>query len=178
MKQTKQLVRAALFVALMTAGATVRLTIGPVPFTFQTMFCAMGGIILGAKWGAGAMSTYLLLGLMGLPLFAEGGGIGYFFKPTFGYLLGFVPAAWVAGWIYARKHSFGQAVGAMIVALTTIYSIGVPYLFFYFIFVQGAPLGVGEVIAIGLVPFVGPDLLTGVLGAFLAWRLKQLPRFE
>ena len=178
MKNTKQLMRAALFIALMTGGAYLRFSIGPVPFTLQTMFCIVGGILLGAKWAGLAMGGYMLLGLMGLPLFAEGGGIGYVLKPSFGYIAGFVPAALVAGLLTRKKDSLKHFILAMTASLAVIYMVGILYLYFNFSYIQGVEISMQDALVIGIIPFVVPDLITGMLGILLARRLKRTRLFD
>ncbi len=70
---------------------------GPVPVTMQNLFVVMSGMLLGPRAGATSQAVYLLMGLMGLPVFSGGGGPGYVMSPTFGYLLGFIAASAVSG---------------------------------------------------------------------------------
>ena len=92
----------ALFVALVAAGAFIRIPVGSDVFTLQFMFTLLAGLLLGRRLGATAVFVYVLLGLIGVPVFASGGGPGYVLQPTFGYLLGFIVQAWFCGW-YSRR---------------------------------------------------------------------------
>lgn len=83
--------------ALSAAGSLLRIPFFPVPLTLQFFFALMAGLTLGKSWGALSQLMYLLAGLAGLPVFAGGGGPGYVLQPTFGFLLGLIPAAWCAG---------------------------------------------------------------------------------
>ena len=94
---TRKLVYTALFAALTAAGAFLRIPMGFSSVTLQYLFTAMAGLLLGRRWGAVSQAVYVLLGLVGLPIFTMGGGLGYVFQPTFGFLLGLIPAAWVVG---------------------------------------------------------------------------------
>ena len=94
---TRDLVLIPLFAALFSIGAFIKIPIGLVPASLQTIFVLLAGMLLGARRGALAVLLYLLLGLIGLPVFTAGGGPGYILHPTFGYLLGMLPAAWLAG---------------------------------------------------------------------------------
>ena len=95
----------ALFTTLIAVGAFIQI---PVPymdyFTLQFFFVLMAGILLGGKLGAVSVGCYVLLGLIGVPVFAAGGGIGYVLRPSFGYLIGFIAAAFVTGTV-SRKMS-------------------------------------------------------------------------
>lgn len=83
----------ALFAALTAVGAFITIPVPPVPFSLQIFFAILAGALLGSRQGAMSIVIYLLLGLCGLPVFTKGAGLSYLLQPTFGYLLGFVPAA-------------------------------------------------------------------------------------
>ena len=98
------MIRASLFTALMILGAYIRIPIGPVPVTLSSFFVLLAGVILGSGWGTASVGIYLLLGALGLPVFTAGGGLALFAGPTGGYLLGFLPAAFLAGFIREREN--------------------------------------------------------------------------
>ena len=75
MKKTKNLVMCSLFVALIVVGAFIKIPVPVVPFTLQLLFTMMAGLLLGGKLGAVSVGVYILMGLLGLPIFAEGGGL-------------------------------------------------------------------------------------------------------
>ena len=175
---TGQLMRAAIFIPLMAAGAMLKVWIGPVPVTFQTVFCVMAGLLLGPKSGALAMTGYLALGLVGVPVFAGGGGIGYVMKPTFGYLVAFIPAAWVAGMLGKRKTGFGNYLSAGLSALFFIYFIGALWLNYSLIYIQNLNPTPAEILSMGVLPFVAQDLLTVTAGVLVALRIKNTGRIQ
>ena len=79
----------AIFTALIAIGAFIRIPVPVVPFTLQFLFTTLAGVLLGSRLGAISVVLYIALGLLGVPVFAEGGGPGYILKPSFGYLPGF-----------------------------------------------------------------------------------------
>ena len=83
---TKELTLCAMFTALIAIGAFIRIPIPVVPFTLQFLFTMLGGLLLGGRLGSISVLTYIVLGLFGMPIFAEGGGLGYFFNPSFTYI--------------------------------------------------------------------------------------------
>ena len=93
---------AALFAALTAVGAFLKIPVGTVSFTLQVFFTCMAGVLLGPYWGALSQLVYVALGLAGLPIFTMGGGLTYFAVPTFGFLLGLIPMAFVVG-LLSRK---------------------------------------------------------------------------
>src|SRR5690554_4569970 len=93
---TRDMTILPLFTVLTAVGAFIKIPIGAVPVSLQTVFVLVSALLLGKK-ATIAQGLYVLLGLLGLPIFTGGGGIGYIFTPTFGYLLGFIAAAYVVG---------------------------------------------------------------------------------
>jgi len=93
----RQITMTALFVALVAVGAFIKIPIPNLPFTLQLLFTTLAGLILGSRLGGMSVAMYIILGLVGVPVFTEGGGFMYIFKPTFGYLVGFAIGAFVAG---------------------------------------------------------------------------------
>ena len=87
----------AMFTTLIAAGAFIKIPVPVVPFTLQFLFTMRAGLLLGGKGGALSVALYMILGLAGLPIFAEGGGLWYLLKPSFGYIIGFCLASYVTG---------------------------------------------------------------------------------
>jgi biotin transport system substrate-specific component len=82
---------------LLTASAKFKVPLPPVPFTLQTLAVALIAGAAGWRIGVATVALYLVEGLAGLPVFANGGGIGYVMSPTFGFLVGYLPMAWLIG---------------------------------------------------------------------------------
>ena len=162
----------ALFLAL-TAQISFQLPFTPVPITLQTF----GVLLLGASYGAwrGTVTTvlYLLLGVVGLPVFADQShGIDVILGATGGYLIGFVIAAGFVGWLAQRQwdRRFSSATAAMLTSTVIIYAIGLPWL------MMDQNLNWATTLEFGLYPFIAGDLLKLYLAAALlpaAWRLVR-----
>ncbi|MEW8987816.1 MAG: biotin transporter BioY [Bacillus sp. (in: firmicutes)] len=144
--KTWNIVLCGLFAALMAIGANVSpfLTIGGVPITLQLMFAILAGGILGSRTGAVAMLTYIFIGLVGAPVFAQfKGGPVQVLSPTFGFIISFVFVAYVTGKLIAdqqiakKKHY----VGAGILSILLNYIIGTNMMFLAFKFWADAPDG-------------------------------------
>ncbi len=146
-------VYASLLAALIAAGAYLALPIGPVPIVLQNLFVFLSGLLLGPRWGVASVGVYLMAGALGLPVFAGGvGGIGRFAGPTGGYLLGYLPAVYVIGWI--SKKSKGRAaedVLAMVCGSIIIYACGVSWLKIL------SGLTLAKTLAVGMYPFILGD---------------------
>ncbi|MCQ6268020.1 biotin transporter BioY [Fictibacillus sp. WQ 8-8] len=128
---------AAMFAALMAVGGNITawipaLVFGQVPVTLQTFFCILAGLLLGSRLGAVSMIVYTLVGLAGAPVFAGfSGGPSIIFKPTFGFILSFILAAYVAGKILemAKKPSLPVFFLASFAGLIVNYFIGTTFLY-------------------------------------------------
>lgn len=135
-----------LFVALIAAGAKLRIVIPvqpyPMNFTMQWFFVLLSALMLGKKRAGASMLCYLILGVIGLPIFARGGGPAYLLKPTFGYLVGFLVSAFVMGWMAEKdkKQSFLSQTVITVVGLFTYYGFGMVYFYFMGNWVLGAPV--------------------------------------
>ncbi|MEP6639225.1 MAG: biotin transporter BioY [Chloroflexota bacterium] len=165
-------------IALVVAGAlliylTARIAIpvpgSPIPITGQTFGVLLVGGALGFRRGLIAVALYVLLGIVGLPFFAEGkGGLAIIWGASGGYLVGFVVAGAVVGRLaeLGWDRKLGGALGAMIVGSVIIYAIGLPWLKT----VEG--LTIGQTIEQGLTPYLLGDTLKLILAAVLfptAW---------
>ncbi|MBQ4431071.1 MAG: biotin transporter BioY, partial [Synergistaceae bacterium] len=92
--KTGRLTLCALFAALIAIGTHIKIPTPLLPLTFQTFFVVLAGLVLGGKYGALSVCVYVIAGLAGLPVFT-----GSALNPTFGYIIGFIPGAWIAGYI-------------------------------------------------------------------------------
>lgn len=126
--RTRNLVLAGVFAALTAVGGFLKIPFGPMSITLQTMLAALAGIVLGPRWGAASQGVYLALGLMGLPIFTMGGGLGYVFQPSFGFLLGFPLTAAVAGTLAGERPTPLRTAVAAAVGILAGYVIGTPYM--------------------------------------------------
>lgn len=130
--KTKTMARCALFIALMAVGSFLRIPTPFGPITLQTQVALLAGFVLGAGWGFTAIALYILLGLVGVPIFAGGGGFAYVLQPTFGFLLGFTLSALsVGGALHVgaknAKPTATHIAIAMSVGLIVLYTVGLLY---------------------------------------------------
>jgi biotin transport system substrate-specific component len=165
----------ALFVALVTVGSFIRIPVGTDVYTLQFLFTLLAGLLLGARLGAAAVATYVLLGLVGVPVFASGGGPGYILQPTFGYLIGFILQAWYCGEASRRleKRTFRRLLVVNGVGMAIVYVIGISYFYFVSNYVIDAPIAVWPVIFYCGILQIVPDFLLCVAAAGLAVRLEH-----
>jgi biotin transport system substrate-specific component len=176
---------AAVDVALILAGALlvalaahirIPLPFTPVPITGQTFAVLLVGATLGAARGAASLGLYVMLGAAGLPFYAGGqAGWKVVQGPSGGYLIGFVAAAWLTGYLAERgwDRRLRSALGAMLTGSVAIYLIGLPWLSW------SLGTGLSKTLELGLYPFVPGDILKLYLaGATLPGAWKVLGRGE
>ena len=155
----RTMTRVALFAALTAVGAFIRIPLGYSSITLQTFFTAMAGCVLGPWYGALSQLVYVALGLVGLPIFTQGGGIGYLMQPTCGFLIGLIPAAWVIGRIAGRKPEPKQIVSACLLGYGVLYAIGVPYMALILNTFLGKGMGFSAIMWAGMIPFLPGDMI-------------------
>ncbi len=167
------MIYASLFGAGTAAGAYLIIPLPPVPITLQTLFLGLAGALLGARLGALSQVIYLLIGIIGLPVFAGGkAGLGVLLGPTGGYLIGFVAAAWVIGALVnlKRKPGFAWTVAALVAGTAVIYLLGVAQLSLV------AKLSVNKAISVGVLPFLIGDMVKILATAYVVKKVK--PKFR
>ena len=178
MKNTRNLILVAMFAALTAIGAFIKVPIPYVPFTLQYLFCALAGLILGSKLGALSQIVYVAIGLSGVPVFTEGGGISYIFKPTFGYLIGFVVAAYVIGKVRESvlELTFIKTIFTLLLGLFFIYLFGVVYLYISYNLYLGKDISFYFAFFYGFVVCITGDLVLTVFAAYISMKLLPILR--
>ena len=174
--KTSDMVMCALFTALIAAGAFIKIPVPVVPFTLQFLFTMLAGLLLGGKLGALSVVVYMVLGLAGLPIFSEGGGIGYIFKPSFGYIIGFAAASFVTGYMTEKAGGLhmGRILAANFTGLAIVYSVGMVYYYLICNYVIDTPIGLWPLILYCVILAVPGDICLCFLAAFIAKRLKPV----
>ena len=164
------MVYASLLAALTAASALIIIPIGEVPVVLYNFFILMMGLLLGSRWGAASIAVYLLAGGLGLPVFAGGkGGIAILLGPTGGYLIGFLPAVFIIGFISEKfKQRLSYDIIAMLCGTVVIYAFGVIQL----------KLVLGKTwmvtMALGVLPFIPFDLIKLVAAAMTAKAVRPI----
>ncbi len=119
----------SLFTALLAAGAFIKIPFIPVAMTLQTLFVFLTGLLLPPLNAALSVLLYIILGLIGLPIFTSGGGPAALFSPTGGFIFGFLIAAFVGALLSRKKHdSILYNFFVVIVMEVIIYALGLPWL--------------------------------------------------
>ncbi|MCT4686543.1 biotin transporter BioY [Vallitalea sp.] len=166
--QLREMIMIGIFAALMVVGAKLSIpTPFGVPLTFQLFFSIYAGLLLGAKAGFLSQLIYILLGLVGLPVFTMGGGIAYIFNPTFGYIIGFAVAPLIVGILLNNKKdiNFVKVLGISIVGFAAIYIIGNVYLYFIKDLYLNKPTSLVGIFK-SMIPFMIKDFILVIIAAY------------
>ena len=165
--------------ALVAVLAQVSIPLWPVPITGQTLGVIVVGAALGSRRGALSLITYMLVGLAGLPVFADfTGSIAAVAKPSFGFVIGFIFSAFVAGWFAEREWDRRPALAFLGFAIASLmpFLFGLPYLAFILNVVMGYDLTFVEILEAGLFPFIIGGIIKAGLAALIipgAWALVR-----
>jgi biotin transport system substrate-specific component len=172
---TRTVAFCGLFAALMTVGAYFKIPLPApfVPITLQFFFCLLSGLLLGPKAGALAQIVYVAAGLAGLPVFAQGGGIGYVLQPSFGYLAGFIAASFLIGRLsrLRKDPGIGWLFFSCLMGELLLYTMGFLYLYMIRNWYLASPTPLWVALYSGALVYMPTDTLWCLVGAVLAKRL-------
>ncbi len=176
--KTRDLTLIAMFAALTAIGAFIKIPLPVVPITLQYFFCALGALLLGAKKGALAQMLYVAVGLIGIPVFTKGGGPQYVLEPSFGYLIGFIAGAYVIGKCSEniKTLTVKNVFISCLLGLLIVYIFGCAYMYILFNFYVGKAMNVWSIVKIGVLAFIGSDLLATLMISIVAVRVVPLLR--
>ena len=171
----REIVLCGLFIALITVGTFIRIPVGTDVYTLQFMFTLLAGLVLGARLGAIAVGSYVLLGILGVPVFASGGGPAYMLQPTFGYLVAFIMQAWFCGFYIRRAHnvSFRSMLSANTGGMAIVYLFGITWFYLVSNFVINAPIPLWTAILYCGILQAVPDYLLCLAAAAIGLRCWQ-----
>ncbi len=163
-------VLASLMSALVAVGSYIQVPIGPVPIVLTNLFVLLAGLLLGSRWALTSIGLYLLVGAIGMPVFAGGkGGLAHFLGPTGGYLLGYALAAWVTGLISRKSRGVLLLdIVSVVMGCLCIYALGVPWLKIV------TKMSWNRALIVGMVPFMAGDALKASAALFLARAVRPI----
>lgn len=160
---------ASMFGALTAIGAYIMIPLPPVPITMQTLFVMLAGTLLGGYLGALSQVVYILLGVIGLPVFTGGkAGIGVLFGPTGGYLIGFVVGAFIIGKLTSLRRNPGLLwlTGSITAGIAVLYALGIVQLMIV------AKLDFIKALWVGLLPPLPGDVIKIIFAAFVCRKIR------
>jgi len=163
----------------LAAQVVVFLPWTPVPLTLQTLPVLFGAVMLGRHWGGVSQTVYVALGIIGVPwFFGMSGGYEHVLGATGGYLLGFIAAAWLVGYLsdsYPRVRRGVPMLALFTLATLLIYALGLAQLYVWLSAYSSPTLF--ELAAKGALPFLPWDILKAAVAAGCAWAVVPKERF-
>ena len=172
--QIRRTVLTAVFTALIAAGAYAAVPVGPVPIVLTTLFVVLSGLLGGFRIGVSSVLTYLLLGTLGLPVFAGGaGGFAVITGPTGGYLVGYILAAAAAGFIFRPGENKSWILIILLASIAAIAAGAVIYFPGLVWLKLSLGLEWGKALKVGMLPFIPGDIIKTAAAIALTIPLKE-----
>lgn len=170
--KTIDMIYVGLAAAIIAVCSWIKIPVGPIPFTLQTMAVCLIAGLFGWKRGTFATVIYICLGAVGVPVFSGfTAGLGVLAGPTGGYIVGFIFTAIIVGLVSDKtKGKLWCIVLAMILGIAVCYAFGSAW--FYIYKLSSEPMSIGAVLGACVVPFLLPDAAKIVVAAILTNRLK------
>jgi biotin transport system substrate-specific component len=164
----------SLFTALIAAGAFVRVPFPVVPVTLQSLVVLTAALLLKPKFSVITVGLYLFIGLAGAPIFSNGGGITYILQPTFGFLLGFLPASAVIGFLFPRTtQTIFAGFSVALVGVLIYYTFGTIYLYMILNFFSDHPFMLTGLFTLNFAITIFGDILKCLAAAYITRRLRK-----
>ncbi len=171
----RYMVLAGLFAALIAISSQVAIPIGPVPHTLQVFFVMLAGLVLGGRWGFTSVAVWVLLGLFGLPVFAQGkAGLPVLVGPTGGFLVGFMLCAFVVGWLTEQARvSVVKTICSMLLGLAVVYIFGLAGFMASFAYFLQKPMSWSQAMTLAVVPFLPFDFIKTLMAAYIGVKVRR-----
>ncbi|MBD5100805.1 MAG: biotin transporter BioY [Clostridiales bacterium] len=163
-----------IFIAFLIISAFINIPIGTIKITMQFLVANVCALMLGKKWGTISLVLYIVLGLIGLPIFSSGGGPAYVLQPSFGYMIGFTIGGFVAAWYREKrgKRNFSTYMIASIInmlimdVIGTVYGAGIMYGYMH------STMGAWAFFWAFLVPFIPIDIIKCVISSMICSKIR------
>ncbi|SMD04764.1 biotin transporter BioY [Sporomusa malonica] len=172
---TRNMALTSLFAALLAVSSQVSIPLGPVPIVMQVMFVLLAGIILGKRLGPASVAVWVLLGVFGLPVFAQGkAGAAVLIGPTGGYIFGYFVCTYIVG--YVAEHfepNYKYTAAAMFTGLAVIYVSGLAGFMLSFQYVLHNPMPLEKALNLAVWPFLPLDLVKTLAAVYVGVRVRR-----
>ncbi len=173
---SKNLAYSGIFLALLCVSGVFSIQLTTINLSLQIAIIFILSCLLEKKLAALTVIAYLILGLIGLPVFSKGGGFGYVFQPSFGFLLGFVIGAYVLSAIYSspaiKSKPLAYIIG-IISSLFIVYILGSVYMYLLLNLYMGVEYTAAKTLSVAVIPFIPFDIAKAVLSYFIIIALEK-----
>ncbi len=171
-KSTEQLIKVAMFSALIIIGAYIIVPLYPIPISLQSLFAIASGYYLSKKYSYTSVLIYIIIGLIGIPVFAGGkAGIQTIFSPSFGYILGFLAQTF---YVRTKEKSLSKLKLFLMfmIASLIIYAFGIIYMIGFFKITNKA-FDFGKILLTGVLIFLPGDVLKAIVFSLVTKKLEK-----
>lgn len=169
----RKMIEISMFVVLIAVGAFIKFPVFIIPFSLQFIFTNLAGLILGKKYGTMSVLIYIGLGLIGLPIFTNGGGIGYVFQPSFGYLVGMALGTYLVGRYTEKRRDTKNLVVGSLINMIAVYAVGLPYMIFIVKIYISSGVAVKSLIVSGFLITLPADLIKCYISSVLTKKIDK-----
>lgn len=167
-------VLASMLLCLLIVGSKLTIPLGFISLTMQLPVVFLIIFLAKRKIAVMVLATYIIMGLIGIPVFSTGGGLSYIYQPSFGFIIGFLLAAIVAPKV-SNKLSIVLSITVVFLA---VYLTGVIYMYVIFHYNMHKDFGIIKVLEIGVYPFILKDIICAYLASVIAYRLKKYLSYD
>lgn len=167
---TKQWLQSAMMIALLSVAAYIKIPLGLVPITFQFLIVLVIGLLFSIKQVIITLSLYILVGLLGVPVFSGGGGFDYIIRPSFGFILGFLVCGVITNIAYKKTN---QPFLSTLLGYISLYLVGLPYLFVILTKVMNITIQIDQFLYSYWIIFMLNDFLSIGLSVLVSKRLNK-----
>lgn len=174
--QLRNMMMSAIFTAFMIISSYIVVPIGPVPHTLQTLVVILSGFLLGPKWGPISMVTWILLGVLGLPVFNQGqAGAVMLVGPTGGFIIGFIVCSWLIGILTVRdiKSGYFKTFIYLLSGIMVTYIVGLVGFKLSFEYFLLKPMTWEKSVWIAIAPFLPFDIIKTVVATYLGVQIRK-----
>ena len=175
-KQVKNISIIIISSLILTISSKIQTPLAPVPVTMQTFAVLFLGMAFGYKIATASVILYLIQGVIGLPVFAKGGGLIYFQGPTSGYLFGFIIGAFSSGYFKVTSGALSTFI-KLVFSVSFIYLFGLIWLWINLNFYAGKELSFIQIFEIGAKPFLIIEIYKLLILAVLAEKIFKIRKF-
>lgn len=172
MKKIHNLCISAIMLALLIICSKITIPLGVISLTLQTFIVILLSLILNTKYTFLVFITYIILGLLGLPVFSGGGGFAYVLKPSFGFIIGFLLQSFLTSRITPESNRYIKYIYSMI-GLFIIYLCGVIYMYSILNYYMDLDKNMMYILSVGVTPFIIKDMLSIILACLIYSRIKS-----
>lgn len=163
-----------LITAMIAISAFIRIPNPYLPFTLQMLVIFIIPAVFGSRLSFYGVVVYIVLGLIGLPIFASGGGISYFLRPSFGFLIGYLFAVIPAGIVAKRIDNVYGYILSILISLSIIYLFGFLYFYFNINYIQDKAMDIDTALKVSLLPFMLPEIIKMIMAILLIPAIKRI----